>query len=577
MGYNADGYVSMAAQLEDFIGRSKTFPSLDLDGGADFRSHDPTPTNPTRSRRKAIVLEDFPNTLYGGTEALRSFRLIVLQYLVANVPVHSAGGATIESETKPLILIISETRANNIGSVLDSFTAHRLLGPDLVHHPGTSIIEFNPIAKTILIKALELVAQKEARQSGRRRIPRLELLSKVTEVGDIRSAIGSLEFITMRNNLSDTNTRPSGSSRKARASESLRTTDPSIEMITQRQCALDIFHAVGKVVYNKRKDSLEANSPLSKTTEPPEHLRHKSRPTLSEVSVESLLDESSCDVTTFVAALHENYPPSCNGENAIDNLNGCMEALSDSDLLNPETVRAGSSTSFSSGRRAGNFGVDSLCQSEICFQVAVRGILFSLPHPVKRSVAIPGGKGSNAAFKLFFPQSLRLWRRVEEVEGLVARWIHSKQIDLALRSPVHRMEQTDSSLNRNQRPTDKSMSVGNPVAYEQSAPASLSNRIVKKEALLEWLPYVARIQQQEDPVWLGELKSMVEFDGLGSLVDVSADEAEDEAVSPLESRPRGAVIQHTSRAAPTTLPTSGDSADAMGQLTLSDDDIVDDW
>ena len=48
------------------------------------------------------------------------------------------------------------------------------------------------------------------------------------------------------------------------------------------------------------------------------------------------MDETGTDIDTFIAALHENYLPSCeasSNEESLDALAGCIDGLSDSDLL----------------------------------------------------------------------------------------------------------------------------------------------------------------------------------------------------------------------------------------------------
>jgi cell cycle checkpoint protein len=193
----------------------------------------------------------------------------------------------------------------------------------------------------------------------------------------------------------------------------------SLQMITQRESTLGIFHAVGKVVYNKRETPVATDIP---PPQPPNHLPQHARPKVSEVDTEILLNELGTDISTFIAALHENYILSCQGldsEETLEHVNGCIDALSDADILSPDR--------FSSNQHRQTYagtGTDSLRQEEISFQSSVRGLLFSLPHPVKRlspHQSHPQGKSTafgakSAAYQMFYPASLRVWRRQEEVE-----------------------------------------------------------------------------------------------------------------------------------------------------------------
>lgn len=99
----------------------------------------------------------------------------------------------------------------------------------------------------------------------------------------------------------------------------------------------------------------------------------------------------------------------------------CIDSLSDADLLSPDRFSANSSRFTFQGS-----GGDGLRQDEISFQTAVRGILFNLPHPVKRTnppmntnIGRGTSLGQGAAHKMFYPTSLRLWRRKEELEELI--------------------------------------------------------------------------------------------------------------------------------------------------------------
>ncbi|KAF4965704.1 hypothetical protein F66182_18005, partial [Fusarium sp. NRRL 66182] len=226
------------------------------------------------------------------------------------------------------------------GSTSENLTAHRLLGPEVYTHPGATTIEFNPIAPTFMLKALQTILGKETAQSGRREIPGTEALKKLSELGDIRSAISALEFLCVRDV-----TGSQGWSGRAAWKSTRKSTAPltamekeSLELITQRETSLGLFHAVGKVVYNKRDETTDLEQqPQEVYVAPPSHLRHFDRPKVSQVSVEDMMDKTGTDVQTFTAALHENYPPSCDGSSFIETLEGCIEYLSDSDILGSET------------------------------------------------------------------------------------------------------------------------------------------------------------------------------------------------------------------------------------------------
>ncbi|KAI9831883.1 MAG: hypothetical protein M1819_004605 [Sarea resinae] len=447
--FSSESFVSLSAHFDEFLGRGRKFGSLDLFGGDGSHTADASPSEPgsAPSKKKVILMEEFPNTFARSSSALQTFRSSIQQYLAANTPSlnHLFSHEGLNDDVTPLVMIISETLLSTGTSSADSFTAHRLLGPAILGHPGVNVIDFNPVATTFMTKALELVIQKEARISGRKRAPGPLVLKRLGEVGDIRSAIGSLEFLCLRgDDGSDWGSKLAFSKAKrgSKAKPALTAMEKeSLEMVTQREASLGLFHAVGKVVYNKREVSNLTSAPIGRLPQPPNHLPHHFRPKHSDIDVDGLIDEIGTDTQTFIAALHENYILSCDGptsEDSIDSLNGCIDALSDADLLSPDRLGAfgsGGGSAFGGRSSRGGFSgaeTDNLRQDEIGFQVAVRGLLFSLPHPVKRrappSSSTTGHHSSRHArsgdaFKMFYPTSLRLWRQAEEIRDLVDLWV----------------------------------------------------------------------------------------------------------------------------------------------------------
>lgn len=508
-GFTSEGYVSMSAQFEEFLGRSGKYACLNLVSPSSVDSL----VSPQRERRKRkiILLEEFPSTLTSTSTALGSFRSSILNYLAANkstTETLSSRADMAPDNVTPLVMVITETVQSTASN--DSLTAHRLLGPDILHHPSLSVIEFNPIAPTYLSKALDLVIQKEARQSGRRRIPGPSVLKMLSEVGDVRSAIASLEFLCLRGDTGDDwgGTVAARNKRGANKPSVLtRMETESLEALTQRETSLGIFHSAGKVVYNKRDP---VNILVGESiAQPPDHLSQHARPDVPQVSVDKLINETGTDPRTFIAALHENYVLSCEGAAFTDSFNDCIDALSDSDLLCSDWV----GTSGSTGLR-GNMGrsnhqgaaLDTLRQDEICFHLAVRGLLFALPSPVTRraptsSASINGAKGASV-YKMYYPASLRLSRQMEEVESLIDHWaIQNMSAGLVSNTLVgpHHSEYPGSAATAAAAPS------GIVAAWNSSileTAAESSSRIgginaTKSELVMETLPYVAKIKKSK--------------------------------------------------------------------------------
>ena len=542
---SSEAYTSMSAQFDDFIGRNGRFGSLEFAESRSFSQlssqKDPKPLTGNK-QRKIILMEEYPNTFTSTSQALKSFRSSILQYLAANTPQSSLqikDHVDNQHAIRPLVMIITETSTGAATSSIESFTAHRLLGPDILHHTGTSIIEFNPVAPTLLAKALELVIHKEARDSGRRRVPGPLVLKNLAEVGDVRSAIGSLEFLCLRgSDRDDWGGRVAGKAKKNVNSALTKMEKASMELLSQREASLGLFHAVGKVVYNKREEPHSANRP----SQPPDHLPQHARLKVSEVSIDTLMDETGTDSRTFIAALHENYVMSCESEEFIESLNHCLDALSDSDVLVSDQ-----NGRFNSSRRTYHgTATDALRQDEIAFQTAVRGLLFALPHPVKRSTHPVKSGRQIYSHQLFYPTSMRLSRQMEEIEDLVEQWSDRSK-------PGTTLDELNDGDGLN--------------AHIHST---------KAEIILERLPYVAKIQHNKLLcATSSQLERITQFKGFRVATD---EPLEDDDLT-------SATMKDKAMMPPPPVPAAGDNfgqeknmplGEHMGKLYLSDDDIEDD-
>jgi cell cycle checkpoint protein len=493
------------------------------------------------------------------------------------------------------------------------------LGPEILQHPGVAQIEFNAIAPTILAKALELVVQKESRKSGRRKTPGPLVLKKLGEVGDIRSAIGSLEFLCLRGDADgDWGAKVAfGKIKKASKDTALTTMEKeSLELVTRREASLGIFHAVGKVVYNKRDETVleppekpaHENPPTGEKVPTfvdvekiPSFMSIHSRPHRSQIKVDELIDETGTDTQTFVAALHENYILSCDAPptsfefSTLDHVSGCIDSLSDSDLLCPSWDGSFNSSGFGGGFGGKGSGGDIMRQDEISFQIAVRGLLFSLPFPVKRKAPAAGGlrtgKGGDA-FKMFYPTSLKLWRMKEEIESTIDLWVsrlmkgeehHLSAVTAGAAAFARPKAGTVESWKSARAHAASSSSKGASKGVE-AAPLMSIGLSARKEMLLERLPYMvtmARARKSTSSMFaIRDMEKVTTFRGIGASPDDGPDEAEELAPAgeewatdkPGESnspRKKGLVVRGRGTA-------NGLPLQQAQKLVLSDDDIEDD-
>ncbi|TID17362.1 Rad17-domain-containing protein [Venturia nashicola] len=600
-GGSEEGFVSMSAHFEDFIARTGTFGVLDM-GGSDSQRRSQVPKE-EGDQKRVIMIEEFPNTFSRSSSGLNSFRSAVMQYLEATTPSMDAlfsGKKSAPKKITPIVMVISETLLSTSTASADSFTAYRLLGPEILSHPGATVLEFNPVAPTFMTKALDLIVQKEARQSGRKTAPGPSVIKHLAEIGDIRSAISSLQFLCLRGDNQDNWSGKVKTTKTKRGSEAplSKMETASLESITQRESTLGIFHAVGKVVYNKRDSPLATDTP---PPQPPSHLPQFARSKISEVDIEALLAELGTDIQTFVAAVHENYALSCEGidlEDTLDHVNGCIDALSDADILSPD--RFGSSHNRTTLQGT---STDSLRQEELSFQTTVRGLLFNLPHPVKRTAPPPTlrskgkGLGRGAANQMYYPVSMRLWRKRDELDQLLELFI-IKMRDGALKVGPRKSGGFQSGkptgveawrVNRyGGVPTPPANSTSISASDEDlDSPMSLlaGGSSVKSEMLLERLPYMAMIERKNisfgSSNLFKELERITKVTGSGGLNGHEEEELEVEAeADTTEQWSTDKPVEGEKKTTKFGIAKGGDQAGIvkakMQSLVLVDDDIEDD-
>ncbi|KAI4684608.1 uncharacterized protein J4E88_004048 [Alternaria novae-zelandiae] len=605
----SDSFVSATAQFEEFVGRTGAFGSLAFDEPT-MSAQTASSNSQTERQKQLVLVEEFPNTFTRTSSAVQSFRSSVLNYLAANTQSATTFFSTQvdpEQPVTPIVMIISETLLSTNTAAADSFTAHRLLGPEILTHPGVSVLEFNPIAPTYMTKALETIVVKEARKSGRKKTLGPQAVQRLAELGDIRSAVSSLEFLCLRGDDAEGWGAKVNFTKKKGPKDIPMTKieQESLEMVTQRESTLGIFHAVGRVVYNKRLPE-DPNTPVA---HPPNWFPERRRPKASEVNVDTLIDELGTDTQTFVAALHENYVLSCgaaDSEETMDSIEGCIEALSDADLLSPDRFGAGAGRRVLQGTSA-----DNLRQDEMCFQTSVRGLLYNLPYPVKRVAPPPGimgikakGQGASGgaakgnAFVMYYPASLRIWKQQEEIEGSLEMWVSKAQRGELFSTGSTTSKAAFSSGGVESWKGNASFSQPTPASgskdAEEEAPASIhlgSGGSARNEMLLERLPYMttilrkSRMPNPSTAATVREIRKITAFTGNALSGATEEDDAEED-IRPgeqeqwstdkptLETPKKRGRVKFESKAQEPETAIAG-LADKGASLTLSDDDIED--
>ncbi|KAJ6535996.1 Rad17 cell cycle checkpoint protein-domain-containing protein [Mycena vulgaris] len=324
--YDPD-YESHFSKFEAFLTRASTCQNIFADAQTNARSSSSTSSQsssrPAVSKRQILLLEDLPNILHANTQAQFHAALQALVAAPSAVPV-------------PLVIIVSDAGMRGEASderlasgawgkdrdgVLDIRT---VLSKDLLHGPYVTQIGFNPIAPTLMKKALQAMvathfSKAKGRGSGSGGAPSKEMLDIVIESsnGDIRSAIMALQFSCIVEVPTE-----KGRKKKPGAGGSAKLV---LEAVTRREQSLELFHLIGRVLYNKRKGDPPNPSATTKDIQkdkdidaalrdppalPPSLAQHARR--TSRVNVDLLYADSPIDSSLFSLYIHQNYTQFCN-------------------------------------------------------------------------------------------------------------------------------------------------------------------------------------------------------------------------------------------------------------------------
>ncbi|KAJ9123972.1 hypothetical protein QFC22_000763 [Naganishia vaughanmartiniae] len=178
----------------------------------------------------------------------------------------------------PLVIIVPD--AGSSGAAEESWNGadrggetnwdlRTVLGKELMTNPAVGIVEFLPMAPTFLIKALKRISALAFSDAKSR--PSQEFIQLIAHSanGDLRSAINSLQFLSRSGNLRNAITLTSNSSAsgkktgkgsrggkgtKLKGSEEVKSL---LNAIARREQSLGLFHALGKIMYNKRLGDMD--------------------------------------------------------------------------------------------------------------------------------------------------------------------------------------------------------------------------------------------------------------------------------------------------------------------------------
>ncbi|KAJ9118987.1 hypothetical protein QFC24_005953 [Naganishia onofrii] len=384
---------SLNSKLVGFLSRNAYQP---LSLGAQSSTSNP------KSRRKEVAVSSQVASLKSANPP----RILLFTSLpnLSHVPTREVFQRALIDYTKsysttscPLVIIVPD--AGSSGAAEESWNGadrggeaswdlRTVLGKDLTASPAVGVVEFLPMAPTFMIKALKRIAASAFTDVKSR--PSQEFIQLIAHSanGDLRSAINSLQFLSRSGNSRNAITSTSnalvsgkktgkgsrgGKGTKLKGSEEVRTL---LNAIARREQSLGLFHALGKIMYNKRfgdmDDETSTDPVILKKEEQyqrdhplPAHLAQHERRRY-ENDFDSLIASVPVDTASFMLWIHQNLPQFCA---QIEEVGEAYDYICHADLTRAD---------------------DDLWQRSphaiaYAFHLAVRGSLAALPHPVPKN------------------------------------------------------------------------------------------------------------------------------------------------------------------------------------------------
>ncbi|GAA5842781.1 hypothetical protein JCM9279_003984 [Rhodotorula babjevae] len=421
---------SLMHRFASFLSRAGMAPALDFgpDPSDPLASSSASPSSssssnapPSTSSRRLLLIEDLPNVSHYPTKlALRS---ALAQYLSS------------PRVTAPLVLIVSEALARpgddeaggggggwlaGNGRRGESVDARGVCGVEVLEHPACREIAFNPVAPTIMRKALVRTLDRlyspssssstssSTKLASRPTLATLDVLVAHSG-GDMRSALMSLEFLLTegegpgatsigggagaaaggkggkgkgrkRKRKGESSDEEDGAGARSKGKVGKEGVKKLLQFVTARESSLFIFHALGKVLYNKRwgdspdddkkdRDRVGIVQEREVASRLPKHLRDEWERRPSKVDPDVLFAEAPLDADIFLSYLHHNYPPFTD---EIDECSGIVDALSAADVV--MSARDEGDEAYRHRPLTSLYG----------FHLGVRSTLLALPSPVPR-------------------------------------------------------------------------------------------------------------------------------------------------------------------------------------------------
>ncbi|KAI9016073.1 Rad17 cell cycle checkpoint protein-domain-containing protein [Hyaloraphidium curvatum] len=304
---------SLASRFAEFVRQAAKYELAPLFFGTDAAEAAPRTVQGAggTGAKKVIIIEDFPNI--AASKKLRdAFYGALRDY------------ASSPRSRFPIILI-----ASDVGSGWDDSDRDPVITPRTVLPPQLRMqlprdcvteIHFNPVAHTLLVKLLKSLAESE-KMRIKRTIQDVEYDALANRAGgDLRCAINALQFMTLLDSGVPRHAMVKGTARR-KQEDRIKEAESIVsgKVGAGREATLPLFHALGKILYNKRKTD-DANA----TGTPPQ------APRMAEMSFvpEDVIDSSGLPASGLILYLSQNYPSFFEGP---EEFSSAADYLSDAD------------------------------------------------------------------------------------------------------------------------------------------------------------------------------------------------------------------------------------------------------
>ncbi|KAG0335336.1 Cell cycle checkpoint protein rad17 [Podila horticola] len=285
-----DDYMPVMRAFQEFFSRAQRFNPLTL--GDDIFGNNPvTMEKKSFGKKNIMLIEDLPPV--SASSSRQIFQDTILNF--AN---------TRSSTASVLVIIVSDAFSKQNTELIFSSNDNREQAYSIRTLLPKTLLDRLDSARTFMTKAIKAIVGEEF--IGKKRYaPTPEEIEQLIQIhdGDIRAVINSLQFLCCL---------PLDSRESYRAAakelEEDKYVDPELKAQQGHDSSLDLFHACGKVLYNKRdwRTLMEYDSDFVKIP-PQATAQRKHRPALYFNPEKGLIEKLPVEPGLFVLMLHQNY------------------------------------------------------------------------------------------------------------------------------------------------------------------------------------------------------------------------------------------------------------------------------